>query len=195
MSRLLAYLKSTTQPRHDQLETVSYAKEIMSRQIDRHAYFQLLQKTTIIYQILEPMVEDYISKNQPVKFKPFVSHRLVDLQKDLTFFKKNTAKQRPTTPPFKIDSLADLVGILYVLEGARLGGKVIVKALQKNPALATISAFHFYQQKGIDTRERWLNFRTLADESITDEKGLENAAQSAERTFTFFYQIHAAELR
>lgn len=196
MSQLLAHLKSTTQPQHDQLETVSYAKEIMSQRISRQAYFQLLQKSAIIYQMLEPVVENYITNHQHPRFAQFTSHRLTDLKKDLAYFKQEDSQIQPIPPtPFEINSLPELIGVLYVLEGARLGGKVIVKALQKNSELSDVPGFHFYQQAEIDTRQRWLNFRNLADQAINHEEAITIATQSAQRVFNFFYKIHASDLK
>ncbi len=191
MSQILARLKSTTQPQHDQLEAVSFAREIMSQKISRKEYTELLAKTAIIYQVLEPMVNKFINKTQDPDLTPFISNRLSDVEKDLeNLTQRQTEDNSGLSEIEEIETLSDLIGILYVLEGARLGGKVIVKALRKNPALADIKEFHFYQQTGIDTRQRWLDFRTLANDHLGEEQDQERATLAAKKIFNYFYRIH-----
>ncbi len=191
MSQILARLKSTTQPQHDQLEAVSFAREIMSQKISRKEYIELLAKTAVIYQVLEPMVNEFINKTQDPALTPFISNRLSDVEKDLVnLTRRETEDNAGLSERKEIGNLSELIGILYVLEGARLGGKVIVKALRKNPTLADIKDFHFYQQTGIDIRQRWLNFRTLADNHLVKEQDQEKATLAARETFNYFYNVH-----
>jgi len=191
MSNLLSHLKSITQPQHDQLEAVSFAKEIISQKISLSDYLQLLDKTAVIYQFFEPMVNQFITQYQDTRFTPFISHRLSDVEKDLANFTNYKKEDRLVIGSNqKVESLPDLIGVLYVLEGARLGGKVIVKALRKNPALADIGEFQFYQQTGIETRQRWLDFRALAEEGVVDEEGRKRATRAAQATFDLFYRVH-----
>lgn len=193
MSQALTRLKSATQSQHDLLETVSFAREIMSQRISRSEYIQLLNKTAVIYRVLEPTVNAFIDKYPTRSLISFISNRLSKVEKDLTDLNQletQNSSIHSNQRKIEIKQLPDLIGVLYVLEGARLGGKVIVKALHKNPALADITAFHFYQQDGINTRQRWLSFRTLADEYLVEEQDQKRAAQSALKTFEYFYNIH-----
>lgn len=194
MSQILGHLKSITQPSHDRLETVSFAHEIMSQKITRPQYLQLLAKTEILYQAIEPVVNQFIKESKINKISPFISNRLADVKKDLKLLNGKQSAYILQDSPVRIHALPALIGTLYVLEGARLGGKVIVRALQKNTELADIKDFHFYEQAGIDTRQRWLNFRNLAEEMITDSAAVEVAARAAQETFDFFYKIHRKPL-
>lgn len=166
----------------------------MSQGITRAEYQQVIQKSHAIYQVLEPKLNEAVEKSNDQRLVPFTSNRLEDLEADLVALgSEGFNSNNDRTFNFPIISAGHLVGALYVLEGARLGGKVIVKALKKNEALSEIANFHFYSQEGIDNRRRWLDFKK-ATESIDSESptaGAE-AIAAAQAVFAFFYEVHSS---
>jgi len=188
MSEVLVNLKNTTKHLHDQLEAVSYSREMMSHQITKGQYLAVLRNNQRVYAVVEPLLKTAIKAQDEELFTHFISHRLKDLKRDLSYFPSTSNTVDPTvTFPLSINNPARLLGLLYVLEGARLGGKVIVKALQKNDALKDIPTFHFYGQKDIHTRDRWMTFRSLAERVIgTNEERMQEASLAAREMFTFF---------
>ncbi len=192
---VLAELKNATKHLHDNLERVSFAKEIMSRHLNEKQYFELLYKNHIIYKQIEPQLNSGLMKVGKLFPQLFTSLRLRDLEKDLAFFPKNKINIS-FNPSFKLEhqNEAAWLGVLYVLEGSRLGGNVIVKALRNNPNLKSFPEFHFYQQKNIDIRSRWMAFQKAATQNISLKKDVEDAVNAANLTFECFYQVHQKPL-
>ena len=91
------------------------------------------------------------------------------------------------------DSIAELIGTLYVLEGSRLGGNVIVKALRKNQNLSEISDFHFYGQPGINIRERWISLMQIGNSLLTSPEATTTAAEKATAVFQYFHAVFQPE--
>jgi len=195
MSAVLGLLKNSTKDLHDRLESVSYAQQIMSKQLSLQQYYEIIYKNYLIYKQLEPRLNKNLTKIGQLFPQRFTSRRLKDLENDLKYF-KSTKKKSPSTTPFKISEkdAAAWLGVLYVLEGSRLGGNVIVKALKDNPNLKDVPEFHFYQQKEINIRDRWVNFQQAASKYILSETQTANAINAANFTFQYFYKIHQSEL-
>jgi heme oxygenase len=89
--------------------------------------------------------------------------------------------QPPDMPEFP--TLADsgaLIGTLYVIEGATLGGKVISRHLKDSLGLGPTSGAHFFNGYGntVTTRNNWLTFCDFAD-SIGTSQELQASAKLA----------------
>ncbi|MFK7808214.1 MAG: biliverdin-producing heme oxygenase [Saprospiraceae bacterium] len=190
---ILSDLKIQTRALHDDLEEVSFAKEIMSRKINKNQYLEVLVKSKWIYNQLEPPLNKQLKLAQNKSLHSFTSERVSHLNKDIAALQAQ--KEKKDYPLFshqiQNNSLSELIGVLYVLEGARLGGKVIVKALNRNSNLEGIEHFHFYEQQGIETGPRWKLFQTKARELITTADQGEKAIEAANRIFNYFYQVHS----
>lgn len=65
----------------------------------------------------------------------------------------------------EISSAADLVGVLYVLEGQTLDSQVIYKNLREHLPLAD-NQMQFYRGYGRETYEMWYKFRAMAENLI-----------------------------
>lgn len=189
---IFTLLKSETQSQHDQLESISFSKEIMSKTINLNQYKRLLYTNLQVYQILENQLNQYFSNKPQHQLHSFSSHRLPDLVCDLDHLSidYSVKESLPKCPNLK--SEFEVIGCLYVLEGSRLGGKVITKALRKNEELSGISSFHFYEQETIDIGKRWMEFKNRVQEMTIDisEDFSTKIIASAQQTFDFFYQAH-----
>ena len=191
MYDILTKLRVATQPLHHSLEAVSYGQEIMSKKISLPAYNQLILKNFHIFKQLEDHINHQISLEEHAALNMFRSQRLNDLKKDMAYLPQ---KEKNIVADFQINfeemTTARLFGILYVMEGARLGGKVIVKALKNNSGLSAIPNFHFYEQNGVNIRERWLEFMKVLNEHLgKDEAADQEAIQAAKNTFEYFIEV------
>ena len=196
MTAVLAILKNSTKHLHDELEQVSFAREIMSKKLSINQYHELLRKNHTIYKQIEPQLNSALLNIGKLFPQNFHSSRLSHLKKDLTYFPHQKNKNN-TQHTFILNekSTAAWLGVLYVLEGSRLGGNVIVKALKNNPHLKSIPEFHFYQQENINIRNRWMAFRNAAKQEIQSDQEVELAVTAANQTFDFFYKVHQRKLQ
>jgi len=186
---MLSVLKQATQQLHDDLETVSYADAILSSKLTLSEYEDLMCKNIAIYNYLEPVLNEKLANSTNEYFHSFQSHRQVDLQKDLNSLNFN-CKPHLAIPNLLLNDFTDdkLLGYLYVLEGARLGGKVVLKALRKNIQLSHLTSFHFYEQPNINVRARWMAFIEIANQHLTNPQ-LKNTIQGAQEMFQFFITV------
>lgn len=79
------------------------------------------------------------------------------------------AKLPKATDISPIQSLPELVGTLYVTEGATLGGRVVREILVQRLGL-TDSVLHFYTGYGCNTDKMWASFKERAAGLVTDSK-------------------------
>ena len=188
------YLKSATETAHRKLERVSFASEIMSQQLSQEQYSVLILKNRLIYRHLEPLLNNALSVHNSPGLTAFTSERLADLNQDATYFTNpKLPVQGKAHLEINLDSLPEILGLLYVLEGSRLGGNVIVKALQKNEFLKDFPNFHFYKQEGIDIRSRWMSLMQIGNPLLQDEADSKMAAEAANVVFDYFFEVFRSD--
>ena len=194
MNAVMNILKDSTKHLHGQLEEVSFAREIMSKQLSPEQYQELLVKNYLIYKYLEPQLNKGLKEVGRLFPQRFSSQRLRDIESDLSYF--SSKKPKVGEKEFNIDfkSPAAWLGVLYVLEGARLGGNVIVKALKNNPQLKDVPEFHFYEQKEVNIRERWMGFQKAISSYVITEENIEVTTSAAIKTFQCFYEVHRSSV-
>lgn len=187
---MLFSLKKSTQQLHSKLEQVSFGREIMTKQLSSAQYAALIRKSYVIYQAIEPPLNAALEKNVPLN--QFVSSRLLDLEEDLRLLNFSDGAEDTATIPFHLaaDNLTSWLGVLYVLEGARLGGNVILKSLKANAQLQHIPTFHFYQQKKINIGKRWKMFREIIPNYVKNDEALAETIAAANATFEYFYEVY-----
>jgi heme oxygenase len=86
-------------------------------------------------------------------------------------------RQRELPP---LGSLAQRFGVAYVIEGAQLGGRVLLQRL--GPRLAPLPA-RWLQGYGSDSPDRWRSFVVALGTCLEDEALAQSAAFSARSTF------------
>jgi heme oxygenase len=82
-----------------------------------------------------------------------------------------------------LDSIAEVLGCLYVIEGASLGGQIIAKHLNANLGLTPETGASFFGGYGVNTGPYWLAFRTLLTEVATSVDQDDQIVISANATF------------
>lgn len=115
---LRAELKTATQADHEKLDRVVSRWDLSHR--DSYAEFLLM------HSALLPPLEQWLERSRVETFLPDwpVRQRRGALQSDLA------ALSAPPLAPARIElrpSLPSVAGVLYVLEGSRLGGKLLVR--------------------------------------------------------------------
>ena len=172
---LLLTLRVRTRAAHERLEA---EVDVPHRWRDRSAYTALLSGFRTAYAPLERAVD--ASAGTVVALPDWAQRRgkTAWLDEDLA------ALDAPPAAALEVPSLAtaeDVAGAAYVLEGATLGGAVVLRSL--DPALP----HRFFTAYGTERGRRWRAFRNHLD-GLT---GLDQEAvvASADRTFAV---VHAA---
>ncbi|RYU78796.1 biliverdin-producing heme oxygenase [Hymenobacter persicinus] len=175
---ILARLRAETRPYHDALEQNDFNQALTAGTLSRAGTEQFLAD---MYGFLQP----YEVRLQSASLGPEweVSRRLRAplILQDLH---RNPAAPGlplcPDMPP--LDTQAQLLGAMYVLEGSTLGGQVIARQLAK----AGIPARTFFQGAGERTGPQWKLFCQLLTEAAP-AAGPDELVQSASLTFQKLY--------
>jgi heme oxygenase len=95
----------------------------------------------------------------------------------------------PTLPETALvtpETLPELLGCLYVIEGSSLGNRVLRRRIRSLLGVAELPAEAFFHDDPRETRERWTHFNDQFARHITDRKALESATHMARATFQMF---------
>ena len=166
---LLTALRSGTAAAHRQLEEVSGGDRIMNGTLTLPEYDRLLRWQSDAHARLEPAAA-FALRNYHYR-----SRRPLLPQSSLA----------PLSAPA---DLSELVGRLYVLEGASLGGSLIHRKLLDNTSLTPRRPFPFYAWQAEHGIAQWRAFLG----AVTQGKGINEdravlAAQTAFQTFADLY--------
>ena len=146
-------LKEATKPHHDELEQLMFVGQIMDGSLAPAQYQMLLAANYLthayfeeyIYSHLSPALQDELNISERVKLPAL----LKDVEELLIPIPVYNGGADALPMPAADD--ASLLGAMYVLEGATLGGHVIVKRLLVNQHLQTLDlGYHYYQAYGQD---------------------------------------------
>ncbi|HEY0791774.1 MAG TPA: biliverdin-producing heme oxygenase, partial [Chthoniobacterales bacterium] len=85
-----------------------------------------------------------------------------------------------------LESRAQALGVMYVLEGATLGGQIMARHVRERLHLDEANGASFLQGYGRLTGPRWQAFLTVARRLIGDHAEASEAVASAGRTFEAF---------
>lgn len=89
-------------------------------------------------------------------------------------------------PP--ITSKADVFGAWYVVEGATLGGQIVLKSLRRSLGAGADHYTRFFRSYGSDVPQMWATFLRMLEAAAYDEVQEQLIMESARRTFTSFEQ-------
>jgi heme oxygenase (biliverdin-IX-beta and delta-forming) len=145
------------------------------------SYLFVLKSYFHLYAALELRIQQFLQAH-PVSF----SYELKQpwLQEDLIYFKADPGV-RPVIFP-EILNMGQLIGVLYPLEGASLGGQVVSRQLKNNLGLTSSQGARFFNGYGADTALKWGEFCQFADTVQHDEALCQAAENSALLTFGKF---------
>ncbi len=79
-------------------------------------------------------------------------------------------------------TLPEMVGAMYVTEGASLGGSVIARHLERDLGLRNSAGYSFFTGYGLRTGEMWRQFAQFAEDAIGENVG--PAIAAARQTFS-----------
>ena len=88
--------------------------------------------------------------------------------------------------PHLVTAVPEALGCLYVIEGAGLGGQVIVPCVQRQLGLTAAHGCRFFAGHGPATIERWQRLRAVADDHARRTNTHARIVQSAVDLFETF---------
>jgi len=178
-------LRTQTSDKHKELESSMFVNEIMNSSLSIGDYKKLLIVNYIIHYKLEKKLADMLDAGIFKKLEMHNRFKLAALEKDLDYWAIDPA----SLPDLDFDLFvpknnnAEVLGALYVLEGATLGGNVIRKQILKSPDFTHHEGgLNYYGIYAEELGSKWKTFVTVLNETVTEaDYGL--CINSANRTF------------
>jgi len=181
-------LKLATRPNHDELEELMFVNDIMSGTLSLQHYKQILTTNYLVHKAFEDFLFDNLSSETAQGLNIAHRYKLPALLADMV------ALQMEIPEPVNDDELtfeksdASVLGAMYVLEGATLGGSVIVKRLKTNPELSALNLdFNYYQVYGAELIPYWKTFCAVLDQQREDT--YLDAIESAKKMFGYIASV------
>ncbi|RDC57843.1 biliverdin-producing heme oxygenase [Pedobacter chinensis] len=178
-------LRTQTAECHATLESLMFVNEIMNNSLSIDDYKKLLTINYIIHQKLENKLANMLDADLADKLDMKNRLKLSALEKDLNYWKIDSL----TLPGLDFELFipeknnAEVLGALYVLEGATLGGNVIKKHILANPNFgAHKEGLNYYGVYGEELSTKWKTFVSVLNESVV-EADYERCIKSANETF------------
>lgn len=152
-------LKEATKNKHTALEQLMFVQQIMEGTLSIGQYTQILSTNYLVHYQFENKLHNLVSADN--------AHTLeLDKRQKTTLLKNDLLEINAVLPDcatdkflIHVDNEAAALGALYVLEGATLGGNIIVKKLKTNLNLIDLNLhFYYYQAYGDLLTHFWKAF-------------------------------------
>ncbi|GGH05836.1 biliverdin-producing heme oxygenase [Pedobacter zeae] len=178
-------LRTETAERHKTLESLMFVHEIMNNSLSIDQYKKLLTVNYIIHQKLENTLANMLDADTAAALEMNRRLKLSALEKDLNYWGIDNL----TLPGLDFElylpkkNTAEVLGALYVLEGATLGGNVIKKHILANPNFKDQEGgLNYYGVYGDELSTRWKKFVSILNERV-EEADYKHCINSANQTF------------
>lgn len=173
-------IKNATKAAHQELEGKVVRKLKAIRNNDDYA--DLLKYFYAYFSELEKVIVPYIKKVLP----DYAARRdSTYLRSDIEELQSTIADLPAVTIPV-INSTAEALGALYVMEGSIMGGPYIVQMLQKG---GISEGFSFFSGYGEATGKMWKIFTDILNQSVQNERHEVLAIMAANATFAHFSDV------
>ncbi len=168
-------LRVETQDVHSHLEA---ELTLLDGDLERDRYVALMQRFYGFHVVLEPRLDAWHENADLIDWPP--RRKVGLLQGDLGTLGVDpaTVAELPRCPNVPVvTSTAEALGVLYVVEGATLGGRIIAAHLRDSDVPA--SALSFFTSYGADVGRRWHHWRQVTTDWVGDDGARADAVVAA----------------
>ncbi|MGB3585808.1 MAG: biliverdin-producing heme oxygenase [Tunicatimonas sp.] len=185
-------IKEATQHQHQATEQLLFPQQNWS-DLSLDQYREFLQIQYVFYQRAEQQIDVALSPGLRQMLDWSNRQKLPWIEADLLEINAITPVGFPKD--MMVASEGEAMGLLYVTEGSTLGGRMIMKALQKNEKIAPYTSFRFLSGYGADTSAYWKSFlRVLEDNHHQPETVIAAAQQGFDLFSQSVYLIREKQL-
>ena len=178
-------LRTETSENHKALESLMFVNEIMNHTLSIEQYKKLLTINYIIHQKLENALSNMLDAEIAEELDMNSRLKLAALAKDMEYWQIDSL----TLPGLDFElfvpqkNTGEVLGALYVLEGATLGGNVIKRHILANKDFEGHEAgLNYYGVYGEELSEKWKTFVSVLNKLVA-EADYEACVKSANLTF------------
>ena len=188
---VLRSLRDATHDVHVRINHHPFIQGLTKPGFPIESYKRLLGAYFHLYEAIEREIDVFALAHPTVlRYEP--RRKLPWLRADLEFLNIDPrASPHCGTGPRALPPIPDVgafIGMLYVIEGATLGGQVISRHLHRHLGLSGVAGARFFNGYGDETKtqQQWQDFRRLAGHTIGNETLLLSAQKSAVDVFKLF---------
>jgi len=178
-------LRTETAHNHKKLESLMFVNEIMNNSLSIAQYKKLLTINYIIHQKLVHPLTNMLDSAIATQLERKDRLKMNALTQDLNYWDINSLTLPELTFELFIPekNTAEVLGALYVLEGATLGGNVIKRHILANPNFKDHEGgLNYYGVYGEELSTKWKNFVSVLNERV-EEADYRRCIDSANQTF------------
>jgi len=178
-------LRTQTTEKHQQLESLMFVNDIMNNTLSIDHYKKLLTINYIIHQKLENKLANMLDSEIAEQLQMKNRLKLESLEQDLSYWEIDALSLPALDFELFIpgNSNAEVLGALYVLEGATLGGNVIKKHILANHNFTgKEGGLNYYGVYGDELGAKWKTFVSVLNDTV-QEADYEKTINSANETF------------
>lgn len=191
---VMQLLKQETKPLHDSVEKVGYVKEIMSGTLSIQQYQDLILKNYLFHAISEVALKEYlvVAAQKNYHYASKLGYLIQDME-ELGLLQYQ-GHFEAFTNDFSLSDFHQALGLVYVIEGATLGGNIIKRELSKNEEIISQSSFSYFGCYGKETGLRWKLFCDFAESQVNHEQERKSMLEGAKMGFKLIETIMAATI-
>ena len=167
---LLNGIRAATHETHERLHQHPVMSPLVSSKLELNHYGFAISAFERFYTALATQTPD-----------AYINHlSLSALKKDLIALSIDTSSLEPCSLPMIVCDADSMLGMLYVIEGSRMGGQVIAKNVRQTLHLDESSGLAFFSGNGKDTAGQWKDFVHKLQSECFDT---DTCIKAAEQTF------------
>ena len=179
---ILKHLKEATRSRHTALES---RLPLLDPHLARHAYREFVH---LFFGYYEPLEEKLMAQPcwESIGFDYAERRKTPRLVEDLVALGDSVEAIEGLARCQNLPALANpgqVLGCLYVVEGATLGGQIISRHLQSGLGLNATSGASFFSGYGPQTGSRWKAFCAMLEANADKNGNHHDMVDSARQTF------------
>lgn len=186
---ILEQLRAETRGDHDALEEIGVSQKIMDGSMQPDEYKRLIKVQYLLHKVLEDQLEEAGIQDLFPDLHYEERQKMPLIMKDLQELGISQEELKEFPPAGSVPEISipfGLLGCMYVLEGATLGGMVIVKSLKKNQNLSGIDNFHYFGCYGGETGPQWKHFLQVLQQEGNKPEAKDQVVLAAKETYRFF---------
>lgn len=192
---LIVRLREAVWPAHQRLEQASPMAAVVQGTATKQEYAAALAALYGVVEPLEQNIQRFLDAQYPGEpaLAPYSTghwRRSALLEQDLRQLLESSSPMADV--PFcdslpRISTLDQALGMLYVLEGSRLGGQVIAESVQRHLGLDSATGCAYFSGNGQDPLPVWRHFKSLLEEQATQSQAVIDAATSCFTTLETWF--------
>ncbi|HTF85944.1 MAG TPA: biliverdin-producing heme oxygenase [Cellvibrio sp.] len=185
---MMLHMKAETAVHHAQTESL-LRERLFNKQLSQRCYCDVLNVFYTAYSSLESAIANFPLTAQLLKDRS----KIELLKKDLIYLRSASSVKvhylsNPDLP--RVANEAAALGVIYVMEGSTLGGKIIISYLKKYDWMDVDLCGNFFSNYGDSRGRMWNEFGEIVNSfSSANQHAATHVVSGAKLAFDYIYSL------